>query len=63
MTKKIISKLAQNLKNDITDLNKAELKKLIKECSGLTDSNCWWVEYRLKDAVKSIAENELIDYK
>lgn len=51
-----ITKIADLLVSEISKLDASELKKLIRECQRLTNSNCWWVIFGLKRLVIDYAK-------
>lgn len=57
--RKTINKIAEILWDNVEKLADKELKKLIKECSILTETNCWFLEYQLKDVVSNLCINQL----
>ena len=44
--------------SEIGKMNRDQLYQFIQHCQSLTTTNCWWVEYEMKDLLISIAENE-----
>jgi hypothetical protein len=43
-------------------MDEEELKDILVECEEMSETNCWWVEYQLKDVIWTVASNEL-DFK
>jgi hypothetical protein len=52
---KIADYLVENLKR-LTD---NDLRDIVVQCSSLTETNCWWVEYRLREIITDVTLNEL----
>jgi len=59
MAKKEISKIAQSVWRAIERLNESQLKALIGECENLTETNCWFLDYQMKDIVSNLAVERL----
>jgi len=57
----LLYKLTTNLVSQINGLPADELMKLKDECDKVTQSNCWWILYRLGSVVHDIVDNSLID--
>lgn len=53
---KRISKIAQSLRNEMDKLDEPELTKLIAECNNLSQTNCGWQMYGLKEIVIEMAK-------
>ena len=47
------------LTDELMKMSVPELKRLIAECRNLTDTNCGWQTYSLKDAVIEMAKAQL----
>ena len=45
--------------DQISQMDADGLRTLIKECDGMTQTNCWWLEYRLAPLVKQEAQEHL----
>ena len=56
--KKQLRKISEQVVNEIGKMNRDQLYQFIQHCKSLTTTNCWWVEYEMKDLLISIAENE-----
>ena len=56
--KKQLRKISEHVVNEIGKMNRDQLYQFIQHCKSLTTTNCWWVEYEMKDLLISIAENE-----
>jgi hypothetical protein len=52
-------KMADYLVESLKLLTNSDLHDIIVQCSLLKASNCWWVEYRLRDIIKEVVTNEL----
>lgn len=48
---KRIKKISDAFDDSISKLSKNELRKLIRECQNLTTTNCWFLNYDLKNIV------------
>ena len=48
---KRISNISKLFDNSISKLSKDELRKLIYECQNLTTTNCWFLNYELRNIV------------
>lgn len=60
MTKQRFSrKIANYLWKKFDQLTDDELRNITKEIGRLNQSNCWWLEYRLKVVLEELAQNEL----
>lgn len=57
MTK--INNIAKMVWSAVENCNESQLRNLIKECSGLTETNCWWLDWELKDIVSNLAIDQL----
>ena len=53
---KRIKQIAEEFDNSICILSDDELRKIIRECRKLSRTNCWFLEYELKDIVISRAK-------
>ena len=56
---KRMNKISEVFQSEISKFNKAELTKLVRECQGLTPTNCWWVIYGLRGIVLEVAKCQL----
>jgi len=53
---KRISKIADVLSAEIQKFDETETKKLIGECRRMSQTNCGWIMYGLKEIVTEIAK-------
>ena len=53
---KRINQIAEDFDDLICILSDDELRKLIRECRKLSGTNCWFLQYELKDIVISRAK-------
>lgn len=53
---KRIRTIADILSKEISKFNEPELKRLIGECQRLSQTNCGWMMYGLKEIVTEIAK-------
>jgi hypothetical protein len=60
MTKKRFTKELENyIFNKVSTMKSSTLIKEISNCGSLTQTNCGWLEYRFRDLIKGVLENEL----
>lgn len=57
--KKQLSDIVGKLTDDIQSRSDTDLRLIAKRLRGLTTTNCWWVEYELRDVLLSYIENEI----
>jgi hypothetical protein len=58
-TIKQLAQLYSNICYKVEQKTTKELKYLIKYGSELTNTNCWWAEYRVFPLIETIAKQEL----
>jgi hypothetical protein len=56
---RIVRQFAEQLINLMHTKTADELKTIVDECEQLTPTNCWWVEYHMKDLLSEIAQNDI----
>ncbi len=56
---KRIRKISATTTFEIKRFSESELKKLVRECQGLTTTNCGWIMYGLKEIVIAVAKSQL----
>jgi len=56
---KRLRKISMLFDDSISTLSDDELRKLIRECRNLTQTNCWFLLYELKDIVIDRAKDLL----
>ncbi|KQC34007.1 hypothetical protein AAU57_12195 [Nonlabens sp. YIK11] len=54
-----LAQLYANIYDEVEQKTNKELKYLIKYGSELTETNCWWAEYRVFPLIETIANQEL----
>jgi hypothetical protein len=63
MKKKVKERMIRQFADQLVGLMQTkttdELKTIIDECEQLTSTNCWWVEYHMKDLLSELAQNEI----
>ena len=57
--KRITGKGAKALREMINSLSDEELREIKETSLRLTSTNCDWLEYRLRDILYELADNEL----
>lgn len=55
----IANKVVTTMITAIDLLSDAELRELIRECSDMNKTNCWWVLYGVKDIIDEFATDTL----
>lgn len=53
------TQIALHVRDLVEQATDDRLQGVIDECGVLTETNCDWLEYRLKDAVEIVAINEI----
>jgi hypothetical protein len=56
---KPLAQLYSNINYEVEQKTTKELKYLIKYGSELTQTNCWWAEYRVFPLIETMAKQEL----
>jgi hypothetical protein len=59
MINKDMRKIADMMFGILNSYSDETLLQLSEDCDKLNSTNCWWVEYGLKDIVKQVCINEL----
>ena len=62
MSEKISDKIVVDFWDSIAVLNTTQLRRFVKQCEKMTNTNCWWFSYRLKKIMLDLA-NELLRSK
>lgn len=57
--KKITSKMADAMHNEVRNLEDTQLRSIIKLAKGFSTTNCGWVEYAIKDTIIALCENAI----
>lgn len=52
----IAEKLADSLHSEMLKLSDSDLKNLIRQCGKMTDTNCGWRAFGIKDVVSDMAK-------
>lgn len=53
-----LRKISEMVVNEIGKMNRDQLYQFIQHCKSRTETNCWWVEYEMKDLLIAVADNE-----
>lgn len=59
MSREVVKKIAFDFCQQFAFLSDDQLRDVITECEKLTETNCWHVEYALRDAVIERAHSEV----
>lgn len=57
--KRLAEKFAEEIYKELETMQDWELKRAIRDCDSLTDTNCGWLEYDMRKFIKESAENIL----
>ena len=57
--KRFSREMANLILNNLISMDMDELNEVILECKTLSETNCWWAEYHLKDIIIELASSEL----
>lgn len=61
--KQAIRKAVANFNLAFCDMGPDELKETLEIVQSWSPSNCWYVEYYMKDSIIKIIESRLADFK
>jgi hypothetical protein len=54
-----IDAIGREMNDSLQKFDRAELELIISTCKRLTDTNCSWISYAVRDAVQNLAKNRL----
>lgn len=55
----VLNGIVTNLVREIGALSDAELRAVRRRTDSLTQTNCWWIEYHLREGLARVVENEV----